>query len=80
MDDDQALRLEARGAGLARLLETHRAELEDARAAAQRLVSGIARDLHMYDEPAGIFNPFQINHLPSATGRLSASLSASEPK
>ena len=29
MDDDQALRLEARGAGLARLLETHRAELEE---------------------------------------------------
>ena len=55
MDDDRALRLEARRAGLARLLETHGAELEDARAAAERLVSGIARDLHMYDEPAHVF-------------------------
>ena len=34
----------------------------------------------MVHEPAGILNPLQINPLPSATGRLSASLSVLKPK
>ena len=55
MDDDQALRLEARRAGLVRLLEIHGADLEEAKTSAERLIGAIPRDLHMYDEPAHVF-------------------------
>ena len=58
-DEHQALRLEVRRAGLAELLETHLADLEKANAAAERLISSIPRDLHMYDEPAHIFRATQ---------------------
>ena len=54
-DDKEAIGLEARRAGLADLLESRRAELEQAKAAAERLISNIPRGLHMYDEPAHVF-------------------------
>jgi len=66
-DEKQALRLEARRAGLVHVLETHGEELEKARASAERLISDIPRGLHMYDEPARFPIPFDINPLPSAT-------------
>ena len=58
-DEKQAIPLEARRAGLAEVLETHREELENARAAAERLISDIPRGLHMYDEPAHVFRAVQ---------------------
>jgi hypothetical protein len=59
IDEHQAFRLEAQRAGLSRLLETRWAELEKAKASAERLISGIPRGLHMYDEPAHIFRAVQ---------------------
>ena len=59
IDEHQAFRLEAQRAGLAELLQTHRAELEKAKASAERLISSIPRGLHMYDEPAHIFRAMQ---------------------
>ena len=58
-DEKQALRLEARRAGLIQVLETHRVELEKARASAERLISDIPRGLHVYDEPAHVFRAVQ---------------------
>jgi len=58
-DEHLALRLEVQRAGLGKLLETHRADIEKANAAAQRLISSISRDLHMYEEPAHIFRATQ---------------------
>ena len=58
-DEKQAIRLEAQQSGLARVLETHREELENAKASAERLISDIPRGLHMYDEPAHVFRAVQ---------------------
>ena len=58
-DEHQALRFEVQRAGLVKLLETHRADLEKANAAAEQLISSIPRDLHMYDEPAHVFRATQ---------------------
>lgn len=58
-DDQREFLLAVRRAGLAPLLETHRSDLEKARASAEELISGIPRGLHMYDEPAHIFRAVQ---------------------
>lgn len=59
MTDEQGFRLEVQRAGLAELLENYRAELQKAQASAERLMSGIPRGLHMYDEPAHVFRATQ---------------------
>ena len=59
IDEHQAFLLEARRAGLDQLVAMHRADLEKAKASAERLISSIPRGLHMYDEPAHIFRAMQ---------------------
>ena len=54
-EDHDALRRAAEQAGLTRLAQTHRAQLARARASAERLIRGIPRHLHLYDEPAHVF-------------------------
>jgi hypothetical protein len=46
------LRQQATRLGLSQLSETHLAQFARARAAAERMLSRIPRDLHMYEEPA----------------------------
>lgn len=55
IEDHDALQHEAERAGLTQLSETHWAQIAKAKASAEQLIRGIPRHLHMYDEPAHIF-------------------------
>jgi hypothetical protein len=54
-DNLDDLKAEAEQFGLTRLSDHHLAQLAKARAAAQRMMNGIPRDLHAYDEPAHVY-------------------------
>lgn len=54
-EDRDTLQREAEHAGLTQFSEKHWAQFAKAKASAERLVSGIPRDLHMYEEPAHTF-------------------------
>lgn len=58
-EDHDALRQEAERAGLTQLSEIHWAQFVKAKSSAERLIRGIPRDLHMYDEPAHVFRALQ---------------------
>jgi hypothetical protein len=54
-EDRDALEREAARAGLTKLSDKHLAQFGKAKASAERMLSGIPRDLHMYVEPAHTF-------------------------
>ena len=60
------------------IYDVSEAEAADPARAAERVEA--LKGQFIFDESAETLNPFQINCLPTATGRLSASLSVSEPK
>jgi len=55
IEDRDELKHEAERAGLTNLNDQQLAQFSKAKASAERLVSGIPRDLYMYDEPAHTF-------------------------
>jgi hypothetical protein len=54
-EDQDALQHEAERAGLTNLSDKHRAQFAKAKAAADRMVAAIPRNLHMSVEPAHTF-------------------------
>ena len=55
IEDRDKLKQEADRLGLTHLTDQQLAQFAKAKASAERLAGGIARDLHMYDEPAHTF-------------------------
>ncbi len=49
------VKVEAEQLGLTRLNDHQLAQFAKAKAAAERMVNGIPRDLHAYDEPAHVY-------------------------
>ena len=58
-EDHEALQHEAERAGLTQLSRAYPAQLAKAKASAERLIRDIPRHLHVYDEPAHIFQAAQ---------------------
>ncbi|ETX07117.1 hypothetical protein [Candidatus Entotheonella palauensis] len=54
-DNRDDLKAEAQQFGLTHLNDHQLAQLAKAKAAAQRMIDGIPRDLHAYDEPAHVY-------------------------
>lgn len=54
-DDRDVLKHDAERMGLTNLSDQHLAQVAKAKASAERLVDGIRRDFHVYDEPAHTF-------------------------
>jgi hypothetical protein len=57
--DQDALKHEAARYGLTKLSDEHLAQFAAAKAAVERLLGRIPRDLHMYEEPAHTFRASQ---------------------
>ena len=54
-EDRDALKHEAERVGLTNLSDAHLVQFANAKAAAERMVSSIPRNLHTYNEPAHTF-------------------------
>ena len=55
IENRDELEREAERVGLAHLTDQQLAQFAKAKASAERLISSIPQDLHMYDEPAHMF-------------------------
>ena len=55
IEDRDELKQEAECVGLTNLTDEQLAQFAKAKASSELLVSGMTRDLHMYDEPAHTF-------------------------
>ena len=54
-EDRDDIKNEAERLGLSRFTDLQLEQFAKAKASAERLIRGLPRDLHMYDEPAHIF-------------------------
>ena len=55
-EDRDDIKKEAERLGLSRFTDRQLEQFAKAKASAERLISGMPRDLHMYDEPAHFFH------------------------